>query len=72
MAKRAVRTEQDTLPVFGPSLTGDGSTRCSDWTRKHEPCARKATVAADGRRGALCSQHAKTRGEGGSDAPHWL
>ena len=62
MAKRAVDTPgQDRLPVFGPSLSGDGSPRCSDWTRKQQPCARTATVAGDGRHGPLCRQHAEAR-----------
>ena len=49
---------QVVLPVFGPSLTGDGSPRCTGWTRSDEPCSRKATVQANGRHGALCKQHA--------------
>ena len=65
--------EQDMLPVFGPSLSGDGSPRCSDWTRKHEPCARMATVPADHRHGPLCRQHANQRRSGVvGDGPPWL
>lgn len=63
MARRQpVGLEQDALPVFGPSRTEEGWPRCSDWTRSHEPCARRATVPSDDRHGALCSQHAAKRG----------
>jgi hypothetical protein len=64
MAARVVAIEQDMLPVFGPSLTGDGSPRCSAWTRTHAPCGRAATVAADGRHGPLCAQHVAMLREG--------
>ena len=52
------------LPVFGPSLTGDGSPRCTEWTRAQQPCARQATVPPNGRHGALCAQHAAMLREG--------
>ena len=53
------------LPVFGPSRLEDGSPRCSEWTRSNELCSRKATVAANGRHGALCAQHAAQLRKGG-------
>ena len=63
MAAR-ITDEHDMLPVFGPSLTGDGSPRCTEWTRAQQPCTRQATVPANGRHGALCAQHAAMLREG--------
>lgn len=56
--------EQLSLPVFGPSLTGDGSPRCSEWTKTQAPCARAATVPADERHGPPCTQHEAMRRKG--------
>lgn len=56
--------EQEVLPVFGPSLTGDGSPRCTEWTRAQQPCSRPASVPANRRHGPLCAQHAAKLREG--------
>jgi hypothetical protein len=62
---KAPDKDQLALPVFGPSLTGDGHPRCTDWTRAGQPCQRRASITGTDRHGALCAQHAAKLRKGG-------